>query len=919
MSESLETRTMLAYLFHKMHNNEDRENVENLIDEMAGVDYDGNIKTLDSIISKAGEFENSIQQKIIDRDEKQKESNQLQDNVNRQQQIINNANAQLDGQGNVSGLRDRLNDIRSQIQNGVDIKKLQTTSNDLKKEISMLEKTNSNAHSKISSLVKKREAAKQAGKEEKQLQVEIDYKKSLITNANAQLDGQGNVSGLRDRLNDIRSQIQNGVDIKKLQTTSNDLKKEIRMLEKTISNTHSKISSLVKKREAAATQEEKDQLQVEIDYQKSIITKANEQLDGQGNVSGLRDRLNDIRSQIQNGVDIKKLQTISNDLKKEISMLEKTISNTNSEINSLVKKREAAKQAGKEEKYQLQVEIDYQKSIIAKTSAQLNGQGNVSGLRDRLNDIRSQIQNGVDIKKLQTISNDLAKEISMLEKNISNANSEISSNKKEKNKIDKELSAMNREIINTVIDFGDTIRQQQSNDSLWGNSLNTSLGGDWGEFENIILNSSNNKPGFGDTNGEKTFVDSFKTYLQTQMGTLNSLVSIAKNRKTYFEGRKTSQPKLEKMDSRGLLYKLIKRDIKLKGATADPLVEEESLITTNILIAQARNQEIFGNVNQSIARRIEQGDWVNADEWIASSFFFLPIMTASEAIEHTCDTDSDLNRLNGLSINSTPADMIRIMQENRMVSAVKLRELQKKLSELLRGVEVEGKRIRIRDDETSLVEKFINNLVIVESRLNAEERIQDVAEGFYDTSKNREQQILSMLQQQTYDSVDADRRIAEDLESHDARFKRFFLKSELKKEYNEVMEQYEGLPDEEVEEELRRRGLAARVRSRGIFSLRAGNFLKKAGKGLFKYNPVSLLGYGLYRGGRWFGGYAKEIIWTDISKERSKKVGQQAKGFFIEPVTTGFVAWPLALGSYVISRPKTWMRKISDWAFKKSN
>ncbi len=581
-----------------------------------------------------------------------------------------------------------------------------------------------------------------------------------------------------------------------------------------------------------------------------------------------------------------------------------TLDSVSERIDNFIKDMEPKMEARKtksDESKDLQTEITSLTSKEAKIARSIAAdKGNLTKIRKNM---MAPTLNQRQIPAIKAQAEILVKQIDLKEKRKTGIEEKIATLKKKKTTIDAELAKMETELMRELRVFGKFIEENAANTNLGGGvnknitALNKSIGSikDCNDLENFITDA-------------------------TKIKEVEDVIEETKKRKTYFENLQKNRPgAAEKMDSRGLLYKLVKRDIELKGATADPLVEEESLITTNILIAQARNQEIFGNVNQSIARRIEQGDWVNADEWIASHLFFSPIMTASEAIEHVCDTDSDLNKLDRLNINSTPADMIRIMQENRMVSAVKLRDLQKKLSELLRGVEVNGKRVRIRDDEAYLIEKFINNLVIVESRLNAEERIQDVAEGFYDTSKNREQQVLQMLQQQTADSVDADERIAENLESHDTAFKRFFLKSELKREYQDAMEQYEGLPDEEVEEELRRRGLTARVRSRGIFSLRAARFWKKAGMGFLKYNPLSLVGYGLYKGTKWFGGYAKSIIWTDTAQERAKKVRERYKGAVIEPVTTGLIAWPLALGSYVISRPKTWMRKISDWASRKTN
>jgi hypothetical protein len=259
------------------------------------------------------------------------------------------------------------------------------------------------------------------------------------------------------------------------------------------------------------------------------------------------------------------------------------------------------------------------------------------------------------------------------------------------------------------------------------------------------------------------------------------------------------------------------------------------------------------------------------------------------------------------------------MQKNNMVSTVKLRELQKKLSELIRGIDLEGKRIRIIDSDVPQIEKFINNLVLVEARLAAETRLQEVSEGFYDTSKSREEQVLQMLQNQTSDSVDSDTRIANDLENHDAKFKQFFLKKNLSKEYREAMDELEGLPKEDIEAELTRRGLTARVVSRGVLSLRTTRFLKKAGMAFLKYNPLTIAGYGMYKAGSWFYDYAKSIVWTPQAQERAQRIRAKYRGAIIEPVTTVAIGWPYAIAAHIVSRPKKWIRAIADWGEKKTS
>lgn len=549
---------------------------------------------------------------------------------------------------------------------------------------------------------------------------------------------------------------------------------------------------------------------------------------------------------------------------------------------------------------------DLQTEITTLTGKAKKVTKSISATKGNLTKIRKSMMdpalNQRQIPAIKAQAEILVKQIDLMEKQKTGIEEKIETLKKEKTTIDAELAKMETELMRELGVFGKFIKENAANTNLWGGlninitALDTSIGSikDCNDLANFLTDPAKIKE-------------------------IKDVIKDAEKRKAHFENLQKNRPGAAgKMDSRGLLYKLVKRDIELKGVTADPNLENEALITTNILIAQSRNQEIYGNVNQNIATRIEQGHWSGRDEWINSKLFFSPDMTGADAIEHICDIDSDLNKLKGLNINSTPADIIRIMQENNMMSVVKLRDLQKKLSELIRGFFTKEKgTIKIVSKDAHKVEKFINNLVIVESRLNAENRIQEVSEGFYDPSKSREDQILEMLQNQTSDDIETDSGLANELEKHDSKFKRFFLKDELSKEYKAAMKELEGLPEEEIEEELRRRGLTARVRSRGILSLRAARFIKKSSIAFLKYNPLTLAGIGIFKAGSWFYDYAKSIIWTEQTKERTARIREKYKGGIIEPTATVIVGWPLAIGAYVVSRPKTWIRKITNWGDNK--
>lgn len=503
---------------------------------------------------------------------------------------------------------------------------------------------------------------------------------------------------------------------------------------------------------------------------------------------------------------------------------------------------------------------------------------------------------------------------------------------------EKELRNVRIQLVKNILNLRKTLADNQTN-----TVINTLITPDIRTF----INQRNLQTAPLPPDRIEDFIDRFDklTNIFRDLKTLSDNINEQKKNKEKdleIANKKAVETKTTKMDSRGLLYKLVEKDLSDKGVTEQTGIQQKAHLTTNLLIADCRNGEVFGEVNQKIASGLEKSGIRLTGENMLAQRFFSPVMSATDAIEHIVDTDPDLCMFKNIHLTSTRNDMLKIINRYGPVPPAKIREFTEKLAEVIRGIEVEYKpgissrfmdwmfarkkpelvkRIRVLDEEVPCIENLIGLLTQLEAQQTTENFINEVkSTEEFEPGTDRNKLVLDMLKDQSENSQALDKSLTNALEGHKAEFKKFFNKAEINRLYNEKMDEMEGLPREEQIAELEKIGLTERVISRGFPSVKTKRRLRKGGWAALKYGPLSWpvwAAIGVGKGASWFGSYAKSVLWTEESKAKAEKVRALYRGSILEPAWKA-VTWPIAIAGYAISRPKTWLKGIENRALQPS-
>ncbi|MFC1600364.1 hypothetical protein ACFL3T_05020 [Patescibacteria group bacterium] len=512
----------------------------------------------------------------------------------------------------------------------------------------------------------------------------------------------------------------------------------------------------------------------------------------------------------------------------------------------------------------------------------------------------------------------------------------------ERNKLQEKRTNLEKELINNAWSFIQFVENEfvEANSpiadelgTLVGNTTSTySLGVGGG---NQLLNHRflQSRPS---SEGEKvTFLRAFSSFLnQTSFrNDLDDLTLSVTGQKLRLQDQlnaaKQSEGKAEKMDARGLLYRLVERDLRAKGVTEQNGIQQKALYATNILIAKSRNTDIYGQTNKQVARTIE-GSWLGrhfrSDAGNLLPDGVLPVLSAKDILSHLAD-EPGFEMFSNLNVFSSVADLRRMMARYGMADQKKLRELQEKIGLFISGVEVPkegegissavrrtrekiadtlhledlinrnskrkpvyGKTYKVRSEEAPLLENMMHQFALLEAEISAKTRLSNIEEEIQDSVErgeevNRSEVILKNLQEQTSDSRDIDDTVTNSVKSNQAPFRKRLIFNQLRNDFYEVMEDAQDIPDhDEREEFLASKGFPPRVRAKGIFSLRTRWWAKKIGKGAISL-PFKVIG-GVAGGIKTFGKWAyKKLYGAETWDKSNQATNENWKSIFRAPFT----------------------------------
>lgn len=496
-----------------------------------------------------------------------------------------------------------------------------------------------------------------------------------------------------------------------------------------------------------------------------------------------------------------------------------------------------------------------------------------------------------------------------------NAPDRLANEEKRRSKIEEQLNQTETELINMVWDLRMFIRDNLSH-SVFNGDMNAFIdnNNEWRQLDSFITNPVFRNKASGSRPNISNFLNQFQQYAGNEyfMSALKKLLSPVQGEKIRIENElaaaQSSEGQTEKMDSKGLLGKLVERDLKLRGVTVEKGLQKKTVYATNMIITKARHINTYGATNKRLSNAPSP---IRAALRNAGQFFlpqdWLPVLSATDVLRHVVDTDPDLAMFHDITVFSTRADLQEAMDRIGKVSSRKLREMQMKLAEFIKGIKVPtkkgiftkikdktialaqlenimgpkgrkivpGKTYTVRAEEAPMLENIIHILSLMEAQIERDTFIEELRE---DESINPEKDyaklFLKKLERSAEDSRAMDEAIYKDLKDHHALWKKRLMLSEERKIFNEAADSMpDGMPKEEENEEFDKMAMNARRRSQGIISLRTRRFLKKAGKGFLKYGPhtwpfwaVAGVGYGGYKA---YKGYMK--LFTDEPYKKAKE------------------------------------------------
>ena len=490
-----------------------------------------------------------------------------------------------------------------------------------------------------------------------------------------------------------------------------------------------------------------------------------------------------------------------------------------------------------------------------------------------------------------------------------------------------------RKIIEEIITLGKVFNKSKDVESIWGGELISLLSPPEETLLNKILRISN-KPPTTEADIERQ-AKKFIVTLKKGSTSFEKLTAALSSQKSGIEKKKKSFT-AKKLDSRTLLNLLVQRDLKEKEVTEQTTLDKKSAFVTNSLIARCVNHNMAQDVNEAIGRHIRASRLRRRWDAIKAWRFFSPTKSGQDIIEHVTDTIPELAMFRNISLFSTRKDLINSMEVNGYASPEQIRKFCGALKECIKGFKkpTEGKEalvsgIHIIDRDVKMVENLVNMLTNLEIEFSTKQYISNLQfDERSATPSGRAQATLELFQEQTEARKNIDSEILQNFSRYDSKFKRLFIKSEIIKNYNEVLAENEGLPSEELQAKLAEAGITRRVQKRGVAptSLRGKRYLKT----LFTsgYSPLAWVPYhiayrgivywGVYRGIGGLLGFGKRKA-IEIAKEKGQLIKHEYEEGrkLSKPYTEGAIIKTTAnavglvggIGLWVWSAP----RRATDW------
>ncbi len=243
-----------------------------------------------------------------------------------------------------------------------------------------------------------------------------------------------------------------------------------------------------------------------------------------------------------------------------------------------------------------------------------------------------------------------------------------------------------------------------------------------------------------------------------------------------------------KLTARQLLFKLKEMDMEEKGVTNPGQRQRFALLSTNLMVADAQNKQLYRSTNMELAERL--GDTflgsralARAGKWFRKNFWASSIYEAQDVVDHVTGFDKELKMFRGMSPDITLAELRDLIERNGGISTAKLFEMISKLKEVFQSFELinSAGKVELYDNDAVTMEELIMKLQV----LYEEYRTRQFFESVKDKDGSKAELILDLIKENRATVEEEEKGILEQVANKFADWKQWFSKNVLKREFHD--------------------------------------------------------------------------------------------------------------------------------------
>lgn len=388
------------------------------------------------------------------------------------------------------------------------------------------------------------------------------------------------------------------------------------------------------------------------------------------------------------------------------------------------------------------------------------------------------------------------------------------------------------------------------------------------------------RPARGGATGPSAFMTAINNLSSAQMSGLEGEIKA--------QAEQGLAPRV-KVDCKQLLFLLKEGDLARRGITNEEQRSSHALLSTNLMIAEVENEQMFRQTNQELMELRAGATWgshrldrmrkqliANLTGGVMDNFMGQRIFKTRDLVDYISGFDKDFAMFKGMSKDITLAELRDHIDHHGGISSAKLFEFATKLREVFMSFEMMGQegQVEFFDDEAVDMETLINNLLIVRAELRSRNFFEEVR-GMEGT---KAEIILRKIREDEEAQDQEEKGILEQVADKAAGWKQWFSRKVLGKEFGGKYEEArkfikeQGMSKQEANDYLSMEGLASAASVLGTaYTIKEwagvgrkaarwtaasggtglGKLWSKTGKPVLKYGVGKPLEYLIWKPAKW--------------------------------------------------------------------